>query len=101
MMNEDLLANAIIVRAAKDYELIYRSLKRRYGMITNFPQGNKLNELKRFFGGQYIMMLTSADGPSIVKGIEEKVDEKLYKRWLKHPTINRYERDWYLKQRLS
>ncbi len=65
----EVLANAIVLEAVKDYRKTLRQLKRR-------PDNRELLRMKRscegFFFSRWFRMLTAADPAAIVKGIWEE-----------------------------
>ena len=63
------LTNAIIIKAAEDYESALISMND--GAIMG---------LERFFNGDYIKTLTKADGSSICAGIQKMVEDAEYNR---------------------
>lgn len=91
-------ANGIIEQAAKDYKRGYTRLRRRYGMVTNFPEksGNdteyKYFECRRFFFGDWYPVLSKVDPRYIVEQIESEVDTRLYQNWQKNMRMFNYGR---------
>ncbi len=65
------LANAIIVKAAKDYWAAYRAKKRN---PQNTRATAELRELVRFFTSLWYSELTDVDGEYLVKKLNESVD---------------------------
>lgn len=65
------LANAIIVKAAKDYRAAYRVLKRN---PHNKRAAAELRELVRFFTNPWYRELTDVDGGYLVRKLNESVD---------------------------
>lgn len=84
------LANAVIIQAVHDYRKAYgKVLRGRSDKNTR----DKIEELERFFTGEWIEILTSLDGTLILNTIrreEEAVHEgKMKKRSIVHKTYNR------------
>lgn len=67
------LANAIILRAVKDYREALRKLKKRpnYG-----PAQDIKNEVERFFRSDWYRELTSVDGNVLIKKLQAEVSEQ-------------------------
>lgn len=65
------LANAIIVKAAKDYRTAYRGIKRN---PKNTRATAELRELVRFFTSPWYSELTDVDGEYLVRKLNESVD---------------------------
>ena len=69
----ELLANAIIVQAAKDFRQAYRRLKHKPD--DGYAQ-RELRECTKFFHSQYFELLTNVDGPALLQQIIREMDEK-------------------------
>ncbi len=63
------LANAIIVRAAKDYRTAARKIRRYPG---NKAHMNTLMEVEEFFLSRWFAVLTEADGEMILSKLKEE-----------------------------
>lgn len=64
------LANAVVIKAVKDYENALKRLKRK----TNDINANRMkNDCERFFRNE-ISIYTDLDGESIMRIIKQKVD---------------------------
>ena len=75
--DHDVLANAIVIQAAKDYRSSYR--------IFNNPRCNRekrfkamciLEDLESFFLGDWIKVLTRADGAMILQRLKESLEDE-------------------------
>lgn len=69
-----LLANAIVVQAAKDYE---KALVADHLLSTKETQRD-LREVERFFGGELISLFTKIDGVALMHRIKRQVIEFKY-----------------------
>lgn len=72
------LANAIILRAAEDYRIIYRQ--------ANILSGGKstraeVRELERFFRSDWFKVLTSIDGEFLIRELRKQAIEEAMKRY--------------------
>lgn len=71
MSNYEMLANAIVVQAAKDYRTARRKLQ-------NNPYSMKalqtVKEVEEFFRSDWFKVLTPVDGGTILKLLEEEFD---------------------------
>lgn len=65
------LANAIIVKAAKDYRAAYRAQKRN---PQNTRAAAELQELVRFFTSLWYSELTDVDGGYLVRKLNASID---------------------------
>ncbi len=68
------LANAIIVQAADDYRKALRALKS--GHATARGVGNAeaiIHECERFFKSSYFELLTTVNGPGLMKQLKKEV----------------------------
>ena len=65
------LANAIIERAAVDYQQALKALKKR---PTDIYAQREIIECRRFFRSDYFRSLTSIDGEWLMKQIEKAPD---------------------------
>lgn len=67
----DLLRNAIVAQAAKDYKKVVKQKKRhpKYGVYNK-------EELDSFFGSQWFEWLTDLDGEYIIKEIKKIYGKK-------------------------
>ena len=79
-MNEtecyELLANAIVVNACKDWRRAARRIIKKRGRPSDF---HTLEECTEFFKGDWIKVLTNVDGNYILHKLrEELVDEAGY-----------------------
>lgn len=70
------LANAIIVQAAEDYRSSCRRLKRK---ADDHLAKKEKTACEEFFKSQYFSSLSQADGPSILRKLEEE-QENLNRR---------------------
>ena len=69
----ELLSNAIIVQAVKDFRHAYRRLKHKPD--DKYAQST-VREVTRFFHSQYFEALTDLDGPALLNRIMREMDEK-------------------------
>lgn len=71
--NYQVLANAIIVQAAKDFRAAYKRLKR-------FPNdrlaASEVRSCTKFFCSDYFQALTDLDGPALLRRMMKEIDEK-------------------------
>ncbi len=65
------LANAIIVRAVKDYKRTLRKLKRN---PKNKKAEKDLKELESFFFSEWYRILTDLDASYLIRKIRERVE---------------------------
>ena len=83
-MREDkyfqMLANAIIVQAAKDFRAAYKAYKRK---SSNKWAESEVRELTKFFCSDYFDVLTNVDGPSILHRMMRDIDEGESKRTMR------------------
>ena len=72
--NWENLANSIIWSAVKDFRRIYR----KYLMDPKYKfYEEKIVNLIRFFTSEYFLLLTSLDGPTLVRNLKQEVEEKV------------------------
>ena len=65
----DVLANAIILQAVKDFHQAWKCLKRS----PDDPRANKtIREIIRFFKSRYFNILTRLDGPALMQRLIEE-----------------------------
>ena len=64
------LANAIIVQAVKDYRAALRTLEQNPKYT---PALQDKSEVERFFRSDWYGLLTSVDGESLLRMLQEKV----------------------------
>lgn len=69
------LANAIVVRAAKDYRKALRTLKKGYNPSSEkYIRASKMkSDCERFVLGERIKSLTNLDGRKIMEKIQKKL----------------------------
>ena len=67
------LADAIILRAVKDFRPAYRRLRRN---PNDKKAQDSVREITNFFCSQYFEALTDLDGPALVHQMMRKIDEK-------------------------
>ena len=67
------LANAIIIKAAKDYRAAYRARKRN---PQNKAANAELRELVKFFTSPWYSELTDVDGEYLVRKLSESVEAR-------------------------
>ena len=69
--NYEELANAIVLQAAKDYRVALKSLRAN-------PRNRKAlsdkEEVERFFRSQWFTVLTSLDGETLIRSLNQEVD---------------------------
>ena len=70
--NYEGLANAIIVQAVKDYRSAQEKLKEN--PESKFLQNN-IRRIGKFFRSDWFKVLSHADGPAILKRLEEECSE--------------------------
>ena len=63
-----ILANAIIIQAAKDYRVALRRLKRN---PKNKEARAAAEEIERFFRSDYYRTMTNVDGEMLIKKLKE------------------------------
>ena len=68
----EMLANAVIVQAAKDFRAAYKAYKRK---PSNKWAESEVRDLTKFFCSEYFCVLTNADGPSILHRLMREIDE--------------------------
>lgn len=69
------LANAIVLKAAQDYKVLYR----QYVFQSNGTGIRKeLRRLERFFHSKWYQVLTSVDGDYLIKTLRAQVLEEGY-----------------------
>ena len=64
------LANAIIIRAAKDYRAAARKLKRN---PHNHLAQAEIDSIERFFRSDWYKCLTEVDGEMLIRKLKEEV----------------------------
>lgn len=69
--NNENLANAIIVQAAKDYSMALKSLKANPRNRTVMADKT---EIERFFRSEWFTVLTSVDGEMLIRSLQMEVD---------------------------
>lgn len=69
--NNENLANAIIVQAAKDYRMALKSLKANPRNRTAMADKT---EIERFFRSGWFTVLTSVDGEMLIRSLQMEVD---------------------------
>ena len=71
--NYQALADAVIMKAVKDFRPAYQRLKMQ-------PDDQKaqvtVREITEFFCSQYFVSLTALDGPALLNRLMRKIDEK-------------------------
>ena len=67
------LADAIILRAAKDYTTTYRRLRKH---PYDGQAKDSVREITDFFCSQYFEALTELDGPALLHEMMREIDEK-------------------------
>ena len=73
----ELLANAIIVEAARDFRAGYRRLKKDPG---DRQAQDTVRESTRFFHSQFYEYLTNVDGPGLIQKMMKEIDSRYEKR---------------------
>ena len=71
MSGEELLCNAVIVQAAKDYRNIAKRLKKHPEEIQKRAE---LRKLERFFCSDWFQLLSKADGTYILERLRKEVN---------------------------
>ena len=64
-----LLANAIIKQAARDYQQLLCHMS---------VEGASIQECQNFFNGDYFRMMTKLDGPTLMHQLEEEAKKYKY-----------------------
>ena len=64
-----MLANAIVIQAAKDYRAALRHIRRKPD--SKVAQA-EITELERFFRSEWYRCLTSVDGEALMKKLKEE-----------------------------
>lgn len=72
--NYELLANAIVKQAARDYE---KALCEDHNVSTNETRSS-IRELERYFKGKLIKIHTQLDGPELMQKIRDNVKAHNY-----------------------
>jgi hypothetical protein len=67
---EERLANAIIMRAVKDYRLALLALKRN---SRNYGANKRKEEVERFFLSDWFITLSRLDGKALMEKIRKEV----------------------------
>ncbi len=67
------LADAIILRAVKDFQHAYRRLRKH---PYDKKAQDSVREITNFFCSQYFEALTDLDGPALLHRMMRKIDEK-------------------------
>lgn len=69
------LANAIVVKAAKDYRRALRTLKKGYNPLSQkYLDAKKMKyDCESFFCGEWIKSLTDVDGKRLMRKIQENI----------------------------
>lgn len=62
------LANAIVIQAVVDYRKLRR--KQRKGDALKPEDQSEYDKIRRFFCGEWFMMLTDIDGPALLKKLD-------------------------------
>lgn len=75
----DVLAEAIVVQAAKDYMHWLKVLKRTRFASVRAEAKMQIRELERFFYGGYYELLTDVPGEYIIIRLKKEVE-----KWLLH-----------------
>lgn len=74
--NYEALASAIVKQAVKDYEHGRNLTRRRIVGSKGYEHGkNLIDSAKVFFNSQWFQQLTKADGPAMLRKIEENYDK--------------------------
>lgn len=68
--NVEELANAIIVRAAKDYR---KALKRSLCFPNSNSVKNEIRKLEAFFQSDYYKLMTNLDGDMLMQRLRQEV----------------------------
>ena len=64
------LANAIVIQAVVDYRKLRR--KQRSGIALKPEEQSDYNKIRRFFCGEWFVMLTDIDGPALLKRLDSE-----------------------------
>lgn len=67
------LANAIILQAVRDFRVSYSSLKEA---PNDLEAQNMLREVRAFFKGGWICVLTELDGAGLLDSIEREMEQE-------------------------
>lgn len=62
------LANAIVIQAVVDYRKLRR--KQRSGVVLKAEEQSDYEKIRRFFCGEWFVMLTDIDGPALLKKLD-------------------------------
>lgn len=62
------LANAIVIQAVVDYRKLRR--KQRKGVVLKPEEQSDYDKIRRFFCGEWFVMLTDIDGPELLKKLD-------------------------------
>lgn len=68
------LANAVVVRAAKDYR---RALKRLIKFPSSHSAKQAIMQLEVFFRSDYYKLLTSLDGERLIEKLKQELEDAL------------------------
>ena len=71
MTEYEMLANAIIEQAAKDFRAAQKKLKKNPYNVT---AQRTIREVEAFFLSNWFKVLTTANGPTILKMLKEEFD---------------------------
>ena len=74
--NYQALANAIILQAVKDFRVAYKQM-RRHPERPDSPAADEVRRITKFFCSDYFSILTSLDGPVLLKKIIDEMEEKM------------------------
>ena len=66
------LANAIVVRAVKDYR---KALKRLIRFPSSSSAEREIKKLEEFFHSDYYKLLTSLDGELLIEKLKDELEE--------------------------
>ena len=69
--NYQLLANAIILQAVKDFRVAYRRMKK---FPNHKAPQEEVRDITKFFYSQYFMSLTTLDGPALLQKIINELE---------------------------
>ena len=67
------LANAIILQAVRDFRVSYSALKKK---PNDLEAQNMLREVRAFFKGGWICVLTELDGTGLLDSIEREMEQE-------------------------
>ena len=67
------LANAIILQAVRDFRVSYSALKKN---PNDLEAQNMLREVRAFFKGGWICVLTKLDGAGLLDSIEREMEQE-------------------------